>query len=177
MFELWAQDEHRIGLKPLIRRGWAKQGQRPSVPVNHRFQWLYVYGFVHPESGSLFLPLCPKVNTEQFGQTLQAFAQQVGAGAEKRVLLLLDRAGWHRSKKLILPEGIHPLWLPPYSPELQPAEHLWPLTNEGIANECFETLDALIAKQRQRCEILQSRPALIRQNTCFHWWPTHINDS
>jgi transposase len=136
-----------------------------------------VYGFVHPESGNLFLPLCPKVNIEQFGQTLQAFAQQVGAGAEKRVLLLMDRAGWHRSQKLILPEGIHALWLPPYSPELQPAEHLWPLTNEGIANECFETLDALIAKQQQRCEILQSKPALIQQSTCFHWWPTHINDS
>jgi hypothetical protein len=62
--ELWAQDEHRIGLKPLIRRVWAKQGQRPIVAVNHRFQWLYVYGFVHPESGRLFLSLSPKVNAE-----------------------------------------------------------------------------------------------------------------
>jgi len=175
--ELWAQDEHRVGLKPLVRRVWAKRGQRPRVVVHHRFQWLYVYGFVHPESGRSFLPLRPKVNAEQFSQALQEFARYVRAGPEKRVLLLLDRAGWHRSQKVILPEGIHLLWLPPYSPELQPAEHLWPLTNEGIANQCFEDLDALTNAQRKRCEVLESMSDMVRNHTLFHWWPTMSNSN
>jgi len=46
--EFWAMDEHRIGLKPILRRVWARRGFRPRVLVHHRYEWLYVYGFVHP---------------------------------------------------------------------------------------------------------------------------------
>ena len=41
------------------------------------------------------------------------------------------------------PRGIHLVFLPSYSPELQPAEHLWPLVREAIANRRIETLDEL----------------------------------
>jgi hypothetical protein len=46
--ELWATDQHRIGLKPILRRIWARRGSRPRVTVQQRFQWLYVYSFVQP---------------------------------------------------------------------------------------------------------------------------------
>ena len=46
--EAWTMDEHRIGLKPIIRRVWAKRGQRPIVKVYPRYQWLYVYSFIQP---------------------------------------------------------------------------------------------------------------------------------
>jgi transposase len=46
------------------------------------------------------------------------------------------------------------MFLPPYSPELQPCEHLWPLTNEAIANRRFETLDGLQEAQVERCIVL-----------------------
>src|SRR6516162_2302205 len=68
---------------------------------------------------------------------LSTFAEEVGAGPNKHILLVLDRAGWHRSARLKLPEGIHLVFLPPYSPEVQPAERLWPLSNEPLANRVF----------------------------------------
>jgi transposase len=65
---------------------------------------------------------------------------------------------------------------PPYSPELQPAERLWPLTKEGVANQCFTDLEALTTVQRQCCEPLQHSPQAIRNLTLFHGWPEQSND-
>jgi transposase len=64
------------------------------------------------------------------------------------------------------------MFLPPYSPELQPCEHLWPLTNEAITNRRFETLDGLQEAQVERCIVLQDDPSSLRKHTLFHWWPT-----
>jgi transposase len=71
----------------------------------------------------------------------------------------------------VLPEGIHLLFLPPYSPELQPCERLWPLTNESVANASFRTLDDLEIALAKRCVVLQDQPEVIRSLTHFHWWP------
>lgn len=119
--DLWACDEHRIGLKPILRRVWVFNGQRPTVVVQHRYQWLYVYAFVHPASGHTQRLLLPTVNADIFTLALQHFAQAVGASRYKQIVLVLDRAGWHTSKALTVPEGLHLLFLPPYSPELQQA--------------------------------------------------------
>ena len=67
------------------------------------------------------------------------------------------------------------LFLPPYSPELQPAKHLWPLTNTALINRHFATIDDLEDAQFARCLALQQRPDLIRSTTRFHWWPQQIH--
>ncbi|HEV2457226.1 MAG TPA: transposase [Ktedonobacterales bacterium] len=87
---------------------------------------------------------------------------------------MLDRAGWHTSVRLRVPEHLHLLFLPPHSPELQPAEHLWPLTNTVLANRHFASIDELEEVQAERCVALQARPDLIRSATRFHWWPQRI---
>src|SRR3712207_8341539 len=51
-----------------------------------------------------------------------------------RSILVLDNAGWHGPEDLAVPDGISLGFLPPYSPELQPAEHLWPLLDEPVVN-------------------------------------------
>ncbi len=169
--DLWAFDEHRIGLKPILRRVWTFNGQRPTAVVEHRYQWLYVYAFVHPASGQTHWFLLPTVNVDVFALALQHFAQAVGASQQKQILLVLDRAGWHTSKALAVPEGLHLFFLPPHSPELQPAEHLWPLSNEPLVNRHFRDLAELEEVQAQRCVFLQDFPDLIRSHTSFHWWP------
>ena len=173
--ELWATDEHRIGLKPLLRRVWAPRGQRPIARVRHRFAWRYLVGFVHPASGRTVFHLATSVSIALFEVELAAFARQVGAGPDKQIVLVLDRAGWHTSVRLRVPEHVHLLFLPPYSPELQPAEHLWPLTNTALINRHFATIDDLEDAQFARCLDLQQRPDLIRSTTRFHWWPQQIH--
>lgn len=172
--ELWAVDEHRIGLKPLLRRVWTPAGARPHALVQHRFAWLWLVGFVHPASGRTVFHLASGVSIELFETELAAFAQQVGAGPHKQIVLVLDQAGWHTSPTLRVPEHVHLLFLPPYSPELQPAEHLWPLTNTALINRHFADLDALEDAQARRCVALQRRRDLIRSTTRFHWWPLRI---
>jgi transposase len=115
--------------------------------------------------------LLPTVNIETFSIALTHFARAVGASTQKRIALVLDQSGWHASQALVIPDGIHLVFLPPYSPELQPAERLWPLTNEALANRHFQTLDELQEEQAQRCVELQDHPSQVRALTCYHWWP------
>jgi transposase len=172
--ERWAVDEHRIGLKPILHKVWCFDGQRPSAPVQHRYDWRSLVGFVHPASGRTIFHLATTVSIPLFEVELAAFAQRVGASPTKQIVLVLDRAGWHASVRLRVPDHVHLLFLPPYSPELQPAEHLWPLTNSVLVNRHFATIDDLEDAQAERCMALQARPELIRSTTLFHWWPQRI---
>ena len=135
--EVWAEDEHRLGLQPVNRLIWVEKGEQPIADVKVRFQWLWLVGFVHPMRGETYWWLVPSLNTPVFSQVLADFAQHFQLGARKRVLLVVDGATFHRSPKLKIPSGLDLIFLPPKSPELQPAERLWPLTNEPIANRTF----------------------------------------
>jgi transposase len=176
--ELWAVDEHRIGLKPLLRRVWTPAGgPRPHAVVQHRFAWRYLVGFVHLASGRTYFHLASAVSIAVFEAELAAFARAVGAGPHKQIVLVLDQAGWHTSTTLRVPEHLHllfPVLLPAYSPELQPAEHLWPLTDTVLLNRHFADLDEPEDAQARRCVALQARRDLIRSATHFPWWPLRI---
>lgn len=169
---LWAEDEHRLGLLPVTRRVWAKRGQRPTAWVRRRYQWLYVYGFVCPESGETWWALVPTVHTQAMSTVLAAFAHDTGIDATHRVVLVLDGAGWHTSGKLVVPAGIDLVFLPAASPELQPAERLWPLVNEPVANRTFADRDALEAVLVERCQTLRTDRQAIAALTRYWWWPS-----
>jgi transposase len=171
--ELWCEDEHRLGLKPILRRVWSPIAERPLVKVHQRYEWTYLYAFARPKSGEVRWLVLPKVDAEAFSLALGHFAREVGAGKSKRVLLVvLDRAGWRTAKKkLRVPEGIHLEFLPLHSPELPPCERLWPLGNEGVANRHFERIGELEEVLVERCVSLSDRAELIRSCTYYHWWP------
>ena len=98
-------DEHRLGLKPVLRRQWAPEGQRPVAVGRHRYEWLYLYGFVHPATGEVVWFVCSTVDVELLGAVLAAFAAAVGAGEGKLIVLVLDNAGWHISGDSVAPPG------------------------------------------------------------------------
>src|SRR5215813_2768227 len=100
--ELWSQDEHRIGLKPILRRVWARKGTKVRAVVRPRYQWMYLYGFVQPQSGKTSWLLMPGVNVEAFSLALATFAAELGVGPEKHIALVLDQAGWHTSTRLVI---------------------------------------------------------------------------
>ena len=173
--EVWAFDEHRAGLKPVIRKVWAPRGQRPTSAGQHRFQWRYVYGFVRgfvrPSRGEVVWFLADAVNTVMFSAILAAFVREVGAGPEKRVVLVRDGAGWHVAADLSIPDGIEVVLLPPYSPELQPAEGLWPLLRQAVANDHIADRNVLDEALGDRCNALTDDPDTIGGHTLLHWWP------
>lgn len=170
--EVRATDEHRLGLKPVRRRVWAPVGVRPVALGHHRFEWLYVTAFVAPATGETVWYLSNGIDKRLFERMLAAFARETGAGRDRIFLLVLDGAGWHTEPGLAVPEGIRLVYLPPYTPELQPAENLWPLVDEPIVNRYFDTLDQLDAVLAERCRFLGNDRNLVAANTNFHWWPT-----
>lgn len=164
-------DEHRLGLKPIVRGVWAPTGERPIALGHHRFEWLYVTGFVEPASGQTVWNVANAVCKEMFELILADFAKSVGAGANKRIVLQLDNAGWHGPENLTAPDGIRLVFQPAHSPELQPAEHLWAFVDEPLANSCFATIASLDQTVCDRCVALTQQLDMIRDNTLFHWWP------
>lgn len=171
--EVFATDEHRIGLKPILRRVWAPRGQRPVARGHHRFEWLYVTAFVSPATGESFWYLATGVDKALFEDTLALFAREAGAGRDRIIVLVLDGAGWHTAP-LAVPEGIRLVHLPPYTPELQPAETLWIHVDEPIVNRHFEGLAELDAVVAERCIALGNDRDLIRGQARFHWWPDRV---
>ena len=167
--EVWATDEHRIGLKPILRRVWAPKGERPIALGHHRYKWLYVTAFMQPISGETFWYISNGVSKPFFAALLALFAREAGAGQDRVIVLGLDSAGWHTEPNLAGPEGLRLVYLPPYSPELQPAEHLWPILDEPLANQYFETLADLEHVVTERCRILNGDQ--LKPGTNFHWWP------
>ncbi len=85
------------------------------------------------------------------------------------MLLIEDNAGWHRSQKVKIPSGMMVEYLPPYSPELQPAERLWKLVDEPLVNEYFETLDDISERLVKRCNILSTMNEEIKNLTHYYW--------
>jgi transposase len=73
-----------------------------------------------------------------------------------------------------VPDHVHLHFLPPYSPELQPAEHLWSLTNGPLINRHFTSIEELEEAQLAHCAVLQRQPDRIRSTTLFHWWPHRL---
>ena len=87
-------------------------------------------------------------------------------------LAVLDRTRWHVSAQVHVPTGLHLHAQPPYAPERQPAERLWPLTNAALANKHFHDIHERQEVQTQHCLALQALPHVIQAHTHFHWWPT-----
>lgn len=150
---------------------------RPTTHVHRRFQWLYVYGFVRPTTGQSWWCLLPSVRTDVFALALAEFARDEGIDADHRAVVVLDQAGWHTSAELVLPEGLDLVLLPAYSPELQPAERLWPLINEPIANQALPDLAHLETVLCARCQSLRADRSTVQAHTHFHWWPAELASS
>jgi transposase len=59
--------------------------------------------------------------------------------------------------------------LPPYSPELQPAERLWQLVDEPLVNQYFETINEIEDVLVERCCVVSEMKDEVRKLTNYHW--------
>jgi len=93
------------------------------------------------------------------------------SGPRRHVVLGVDGASWPRSPKLPRPAGWPFVPLPPCTPEVQPAERLWPLLNEGVATRSFAPLQGSDRALGSRCRSLFQRAGRLRALTPYHWGP------
>lgn len=166
MRQAWAFDEGRFGLRVGLRRRWCPRGVRPPWLVHDRYDWLWLYAAVEPATGRGFFLFLPRVTKEWFAQFLAAFAQEV---AGDRVGLVLDGSGSHRAD-IPWPEGVVPLPLPRYSPELNPAEQVFRVLRPKVANRIFETVAELEATIAEQLRPYWEQPALVQRLTGYPWW-------
>lgn len=135
------QDEGRFGRISDPRRCWAPEGIRPVVPAQLIREYVYAFAAVSPHDGTLESLILPDVNTEAMSLFLEEVAKR---HSEEFIIMIMDQAGWHRSKKLKIPKNMRLEWLPPYSPQCNPVEHLWDeLREKWFINRVFQSLDSL----------------------------------
>jgi len=115
-------DEARFGRMNRIRPCWAPIGTRPEVAAQLIREYIYLYGAVSPKDGTCVYLIMPTSNTACFQAFLDVLARRF---ARQDILLVLDGAPNHRCGDLAVPDNITLLYLPPYSPELNPKENLW----------------------------------------------------
>ena len=135
------QDEARFGRISDVRRCWAPFPMRPLCQGMLTHEYTYAYGAVDVISGEFDSLILPHVNTE----CTQLFLDEVAARhPERRIIMVLDGAGWHRSIALEPPANMRLLSLPPYAPELNPVEHIWDeLREKYFHNKAFDSIEAL----------------------------------
>lgn len=167
--EVRAEDEARLGLKPITRRMWWRKGIRPRSCGRTRYEWLYVYGFVRPRTGESFTVFHPRVRVERMAETLATFAAHVDPDGTKILALVVDNAGWHTARRLAVPANVRLHFLPPRTPELQPVEPFWALVREGAANDTFDRLGQLRRVIRRRRHKLATDTATVSGAVGFRW--------
>ena len=137
---LMFQDEARFGRMSDPYSCWAPAPLRPMVNLALVREFKYEYAAVSPRDGALDTLTADKMNTE----TMNHFLKQVSeAHPDDFSVMVLDGASSHRSKELKVPDNMSLILLPPYSPELNPAEQIWNrLRKNYFANKIFDSLDA-----------------------------------
>jgi DDE superfamily endonuclease len=107
----WFQDEMRVGQKNKLTYRWARKGSRPRAAHDQRTQSTYLFGAVCPERGAGAALVLPACNCEAMQLHLDEIATKVAPGAH--AILLLDQAGWHGAKALVVPSNVSLVPLPP----------------------------------------------------------------
>src|SRR5262249_53570895 len=105
---------------------------------------------------------------------LAEWARWVDPEDRKRLVLVVDGAGWHTSGKLTLPGQVELFPLPANTPELQPGESAWPLLRGVVANEAFSSLDRVLERLAERCKRFMEHPETI-QGVVAHDWAAALN--
>jgi hypothetical protein len=168
VIELWFQDEARIGQQGTMCRIWADTGSCPRAIRQTNYKWTYLFGSVCPATGSCHGWRMPYANTWIMNLYLNDFAKQLSENSH--ALLVMDGAGWHDSHELRIPANISILLLPPYSPELNPAELIWrQLRQRKLSNRLYPTAEDLESAVDEAWLWIAKQPDELLSLCLFPW--------
>ncbi len=167
-FNIYFQDETRLGLFTLNGKALTAKGVKPICNFQHKFDNIYLFGAYSPINGASLTLQLPYCDTENF----QLFIDELSKQSPKEFkIVVLDNGAFHKAKRLIIPDNISLLFLPPYSPELNPAEKIWAKIKRQIKLKHFKTLTDLIDCV---CENVKNDLntldiiSITRYNSCFN---------
>ena len=122
---------------------WWTRGERPPGLADKRFTFAYIFAAVEPGTDNAFALVLPHVSTEAMQLFLDGFAATLAT--DEHAVMILDQAGWHGAKALLVPSNVTLLPLPPYSPELNPVERVWLYLKERfLSHRLHDDYDAIV---------------------------------
>jgi len=164
---LMFQDEGRFGLLGKPRRCWAPAGVRPVVGARLLRKFSYAFAAVSPHDGVMDSLILPWVNASTMSMFLATVSQR---HPDEYIVMVMDQAGWHIAHELEVPKNMRLVLLPPYSPQINPAEHIWDALRENcIGNTVFASLDAADKALSKGLRSLESDPERMQSLTGFEW--------
>ena len=166
-FRLMFQDEARFGRISEGAKCWAVAGVRPLVGAQIVRQYTYAYAALSPLDGVMDSFILPDMYTD----TLSIFLAKIAERHRKEfIVMVLDGAPCHRSGTLAIPKNLRLVEQPPYSPELNPVEHLWEeMREKWFANKTFDTMPAVIKMLITSLRSLEQSPQIVQSLAGFHW--------
>lgn len=171
--DIYFQDETRIGQQGSITRIWAKKGTRPRVVRQKQFLSTNIFGAICPEQDNGFALILPDKDTNAMRLFLREFGKTIPKG--RHAVLIADQASWHKTPKLKIPSNVSLIFLPPYSPELNPIEQLWgQLKNKWLANRCFKDYNDILNSATHAWRKFIQVPNAIK-NLCSRSWAVLAN--
>ena len=143
----------------------------------HRFASAHLFGAVCPERGAGVALVLPEVSTAAMGLFLAELGGTLPIGTH--AVLVLDRAGWHISTDLQVPDNVTLVHLPPYSPELNPVENVWSYMRERWLSHrvLVGGYEAVVDAACAAWNALRVEPGRLRSLTSFPWLPSPVINS
>jgi len=116
------------------------RGVRPVISYQHKFESTYLYGSYSPIDGDSFVWEINGVDVNIFEAYLKELSKH---RPNEYKIVVIDNAGFHSTKNIEVPENIHLLNIPPYTPELNPCEQVWQYLKTRFKNQTFQNMKNL----------------------------------
>jgi len=139
-FNLYFQDESRFGLMTHTGRCITSRGVQPLVTYQHKFANTYLWGSYSPIDGDSFVWEINGTSCEIFEEYLKALSRH---RPDEFKIVIIDNAGFHSTKNIVIPDNIFLLNIPPYCPELNPCEQVWKYIKQKFKNQTFLKIEEL----------------------------------
>jgi transposase len=140
------------------------KGVKPVALSAQAFEPAWLFGAFSPVDGKRLLIETEGCDSDFF----QVFIDELSmTDADEHMLLLLENASFHKTGKLTIPDNISLIYIPPYSPELNPAEKIWQGFKRAFTNKPFLTMEEVRNFMTGQTDLL-SESIII--STCAYQW-------
>lgn len=162
---LYFQDESRFGLITKQKRVVTAKGIKPIGKYKHSYLYKWLWGSFSPITGESFCMTTNGVCKDLFIKYLEDFSKHK---PQELKIIIIDNAAFHSTKGIILPQNIVLMPIPPYCPELNPAEKVWQWMKDKIAMKIYDTLDILENKMDKLINTLEGE--LVKSITGYEFY-------